>query len=266
MARKCIFYGKEGDLSKEHLWPDWIGKVFPKHKRQKHSRGAQTFINKKVLRDDVNERSGAVITLKNRVVCQDCNNGWMSVVESETKSILLKMINGPKCKLSQAELEKLSFWITLKIVTAEHADKKEKLLVTPFEERHAMMVERKIPPHFNIYVGGHSTGQNSAWLRHSWTMAFSPEGPIPALAGRERNSQAISFIIGPIFIYVLQARLLGFVPEQHFKFGKLKRIWPSKMHFLKWPQKRLKRIETDIIAYMALDLIENSKHIHELPS
>lgn len=260
MSRACVFCGRQGDLSKEHLWPDWLGKMYIRKGDEKHTFGSRTYLDRSLERDGVYERPGHLFTLKNRVVCRECNNGWMSEVENETKPILLKMIGGKKCKITEGEIKKISFWIALKIVTAEFAEKKERLDVTPYGERRAMMEERKIPSYFNIFVATHSTGHNSAWLRHSWTLAFSRNGPTPPLEDRQRNSQAISFIVGPIFFYVLHVRVLGFLPENHFNFGPMKKLWPSKMSFVRWPPKRpLRKIESDVIAFMAQDFTESDR-------
>lgn len=119
-----------------------------------------------------------------------------------------------------------------------------------------------MPSYFNIFISGHSIDHNSAWVRHSWTMAFSPSDPTPSMDGRQRNSQSISFVIGPIFIYVLNVRLVGFVPDKYFKFGEIKNIWPSKMNFLRWPQKPLTKLETDVLAYMSHELIDSDSVKH----
>lgn len=262
-----ILWERRG-LSKEHLWPDWLSKMYVRSGNEKHTFGSRTHMNKEMTHDGVYERPGLLYSLKIRVVCQSCNNGWMSQVENETKPILLRMINGESHKIKDGELATLSFWVVMKVITAEFSEKSSKLHVTPVNERRAMMEERKIPNFFNIFLGVHSTGHNSAWHRHSWTMSLSPKGPTPPLERRERNAQSIAFILGPIFIYILNVRLQGFNPEQHFKFGKMIKIHPSKRHFLRWPQKPLKKIETDVIAFMSQDLTESHgvKFIPEIPT
>lgn len=241
--------------------------MFLKSGNEKHTFGSKSFSNKKLTRDTTYERPGHLFTLKNRVVCESCNNGWMSEVEDLAKPILLKLISGTSCELSKNETSSISFWIAMKLVTAEFAEKAENLEVTPFSERKAMMEKRQIPNYFNIFIGSHSTGHNSAWLRSSWTMALSPLGPDPKLEGRERNSQSVSFIIGPIFIFVINIRLNSFDINANFNFGKLKKIHPSNRDFLKWPQKPLRKIQTDKIAFMCQDFIENPqvKYIKDLP-
>lgn len=82
MARACIFCGKEGNLSKEHLWPDWLSKMYIRAGDEKHTFGSETYLNKEMVHDGVYERPGHLFSLKNRVVCQSCNNGWMSEVEN----------------------------------------------------------------------------------------------------------------------------------------------------------------------------------------
>lgn len=268
MGKPCIFCESQDKLSKEHLWPNWLGKLYIKDGDEKHTFGSKSYLDKELKRDGVYERPGHLFSLKNRVVCESCNNGWMSEVEEETKPILLKLIGGKKQKITDAELKTLSFWVAMKVVTAEFAEKKESLEVTPLRERKAMMESRKLPSYFNIFIGVHSTDHNASWLRHSWTSSFSKEGPTPPLEGRQRNAQAISFMIGPVFFYVLNVRLLGFIPEKYFKFGNLKKIFPSKVHFIRWPQKRISRTETNIIAFMAQDLTESEtvKHMPEMPN
>ena len=90
MARKCIFCGTEGNLSKEHLWPDWLSKLYLRKDSESHTFGSKSYLNKKEVRDGTYSRPGHLFSLKNRVVCVTCNNGWMSRVEEETKPILLE--------------------------------------------------------------------------------------------------------------------------------------------------------------------------------
>lgn len=267
MAKTCVFCGKEGSLSREHIWPDWLSKMYLRKGDEKHTFGSRTHLDKDLVRDGTYERPGHLFSLRNRLVCQNCNNGWMSQVENEAKPIIVRMISGEKHKLSRDQLDILSFWIAMKAVTAEFIEKAESLEVTPPEERLSMMEARKIPSYFNIFIGVHSTGHNSAWFRHSWTMAYSPNGPSPPLEGRRRNAQSIAFIIGPIFFYILNVRLNGFIAKDMFNFGKLNNIYPSKRQFLRWPQKRLPRSETDRIAFMTQDYTESTQvmFIPELP-
>jgi hypothetical protein len=139
---------------------------------EKHTRGAKTYMNKVIVRDEVHERPGRLFTLKNRVVCRSCNNGWMSKVESDAKPIILKMTEEKSCKISQEEIRTFCFWVAMKVVTAEHAERGEPLEVTPPYERLLMMEQREMPSYFNVFIGTHSTGHNSAWLRNSWTLAL----------------------------------------------------------------------------------------------
>lgn len=249
------------------MWPDWLSKMYLRRGDEKHTFGSKTFLNKELIRDGTHQRPGHLFSLKNRLVCEKCNNGWMSQIENEVKPIIVRMISGGKHKLLRDELDVLSFWVALKIVTSEFVDKSESLEVTPWQERRKMMETREIPKYFSIFAGVHSTGHNSAWFRHSWTMAYSPNGPSPPLEGRQRNAQSIAFILGPVFFYVLDVRLDGFVAREHFDFGRLSNIYPSRRHFLRWPQKPLPRNETDRIAFMTQDYTEseNVTFIPEIP-
>jgi hypothetical protein len=267
VAKTCVFCGEQGSLTREHIWPDWLSKMYLRKGDEKHLFGSKTHLNKDLVRDGTHERPGHLFSLRNRVVCQRCNNGWMSKVESETKPIVVRLISGEKHKLSRDELDVLSFWVAMKVVTAEFAERAESLEVTPPEVRKRMMETRKIPDYFNISMGVHSTGHNSAWFRHSWTMAYSRSGPTPPLDGRQRNAQSIAFLIGPIFFYILNVRLDGFIAKDKFDFGKMSNIHPSKRQFLRWPQKRMPRNDSDRIAFMTQDFTESNEvmFVPELP-
>jgi hypothetical protein len=91
VARTCIFCGSTDKLSAEHVFPDWsqpylVSPYGPgTHQRQ-------------ILRADGNNdkwsHEGDPATATVRTVCEPCNNGWMSRLESSAQPYLLTMIKG----------------------------------------------------------------------------------------------------------------------------------------------------------------------------
>jgi hypothetical protein len=88
--KTCIFCGEQGSISKEHFWPEWVAP---------HIRAGEAGSNVSEFHaaegknapslQRRSERPGDVVTKKIRAVCERCNNGWMSEVESNVKPTIL---------------------------------------------------------------------------------------------------------------------------------------------------------------------------------
>jgi hypothetical protein len=93
-ARRCLFCEADSPLSREHVWPRWIATLLPEGHRFS-SRGT-------VGRYDGQPRAkfGEVFESVDscswtaRVVCDSCNSGWMSTLESAAQPILGPLLTG----------------------------------------------------------------------------------------------------------------------------------------------------------------------------
>jgi hypothetical protein len=106
-------------MSKEHAWPQWIGRgteVEP----QQHSyssgfhRTADDTLSE--LPNEAIQKQGSVLTSRIREVCAACNNGWMSRLEVRVRP-LLERLWAPAYPLGSSwfntsELTMLSSWAT----------------------------------------------------------------------------------------------------------------------------------------------------------
>src|SRR5256884_280586 len=57
-----------------------------------------------------------------RCVCAPCNNGWMSVRQSETKPILIPLLRGESFSLHRRAQTTLAAWIAMFTMVAEFLD------------------------------------------------------------------------------------------------------------------------------------------------
>ncbi|MCM2455286.1 hypothetical protein HGO37_07815 [Rhizobium sp. CG4] len=115
IAGKCIFCGG-GPLTQEHIWPKWlkafVGDVAPETKHIVRnfdpSKLEWTEIKGKV------ERPGNVFSHRARVVCRECNNEWMSELQTRAKPIILDLKAGADFQLDDYEKrEALSTWLAM---------------------------------------------------------------------------------------------------------------------------------------------------------
>jgi hypothetical protein len=121
-AGRCIFCHGFG-LSKEHVLPDWLGEIFPQSSTDTHTVGEFDWI--KILGhgmpiQNTTRKQGQAGTRKVRVVCEkNCNNGWLSRLETAAKPVLTALVHGYSRTLPVADQKILATWIAKTTMTAE---------------------------------------------------------------------------------------------------------------------------------------------------
>ncbi len=257
--RTCIFCEGKG-LSKEHFWPDWISNHIFKSDTDKHT--AEVYsgeVKSKPELEKKTERSGNLITKKFRVVCVECNNGWMSQLEESIKPFILSVIQNKEMTLNCEQVAMLARWVAMKVLVAEQDH--DGTQATPADDRRIFYENSKIPSYFRVYIARHETDSEAAYHRHSMTLALSESGPLSDMKGLERNTQSVSFLIGPLFFYVVACREENYNLCSHIKLNQLKCIYPFKKTSIS--MKSLKTISQPRLAAIshALEDLGNSTHI-----
>jgi hypothetical protein len=215
--RKCIFCRRFGNMSKEHIWSDWMAELFPKgavpaHHEVLHVR-TQKFIP---VSSNVLTRQGAAITKKLRVVCRNCNHGWMKALEEAVRPILTPLIIGQPIALNRDDQRILAEWITLKVMVAEHNVPAE--VVASQTDRDNFLGNRTIPPYFHIWViSSNSEKWRSRYIRQNAT--FSSPGALPLKV--KRNTQTIAWGLGRLFIFVVMTTAEGLDLTEFFRIHPL---------------------------------------------
>jgi hypothetical protein len=206
------------------------------------------------------ETQGALHTIKLRVVCQACNNGWMSQLEEEVKPILTPLIKGEEITLDRAQLDTLAQWIAMKVMVGEYNDPTS--ATTPRPDRIAFRQSRTIPSYMRIYVASHDVPfeKSAGYLRNSQSIArrkgedVAPVDrlarirralqrgipqPSPPLGDVPNNIQTVTFFLGHIFVHVTSTRVDDFAIEDIALIPKLydtARIWPEQGSEMTWPR------------------------------
>ena len=261
MNSGCIFCGSRKKPSKEHIWPEWMREHFPKMEGQSHNKDTHTSRWKTALGSKRIKRQGHLSTLKIRAVCEECNNGWMSQLESETKPLLKSILQNQHVEITEAGQGTLARWIAVKTIVGEHAE--PDICVTPETDRYLLRSQGIIPSYFAIYIGRHMTTSDTARLRTSQTISLSRDGPTPPLGDLKRNTQSIAFLCGPLFLFVLAIRVDGIEATEFFRFPKLLQLFPPHEPVIHWPlAQTLSKSDMGRIAY-ELEGIKNLPNVHD---
>ena len=149
----CIFCGRKGEMTDEHLWPKWVrrtldesewGKVVP-HSVHPHDRPPRGW------REPVfNKRLPSV--------CTPCNTGWMSKVEDAAKGHAEPLVRGEPRVLGLRARHRIATWAYLKVLLCEHLDKSQRLVPPDryswFYE-HNRQGEPNLPRSAAVFIAAH---------------------------------------------------------------------------------------------------------------
>ncbi len=244
--RRCIFCGGTG-MSKEHFWPKWASQNVSSTQSKSYAQELHTssgYPRVPVHPPHRRKRNGDLSTVKFRVVCRSCNNGWMSRVEQAAKPHLLALMSGVPTVLDRAAQRSIAAWITMKVIVAEH-DQPDTAM-TPAADREALRSDPPVlPEYFVIRIGMHTLAAQTAYRRHSETLMFASHDitppPVPEMLGMGRNAQMVTFAFAALLVHVFAARDCGRKPEQMLSFSNqaLPQLWPHQAEQFSWPPRRL---------------------------
>jgi len=136
----CIFCGTTGKMTKEHIFPKWL----QLHLGVKKDPLEISFYSEK----PETVRTLTYNTHVNRNVCAECNNGWMSRLETEAKPILLSLIdNNISHKFSDEQVHTLGLWIFKTVLTLHDVNPHPKRIPSRHYE---LAYKRTAPANFFI--------------------------------------------------------------------------------------------------------------------
>jgi hypothetical protein len=142
----CAFCLREGKMSAEHLWGDWIGKLFVEY------RGRYSF-RTQLGENPILRWSSRSIDAKAKVVCETCNNGWMSDLDGETKSLMEGIIRdaAPICFLPSGIRLFAAFAFKTAVVIDHIRPSRGRPFFSP-NQRRKFSETREVPPCVQVWI------------------------------------------------------------------------------------------------------------------
>jgi hypothetical protein len=229
-------------MTGEHLWSDWMdgANLLP--------RGGEYVEVKSIFkgrRRDATSmfrraRQGAASTKKLKVVCEKCNNGWMSALEISVKPLLTPLIKGDPVVLDTQMREIIIEWIVMKVLVAEHNFYLGHPADPIFDQaaRTRFMQSRAIPAGIRSWVAmQNGTKWVTGFHRHATGLGFTTTLPPPLPPpGRAKNVQVVTWGIGKLLIYLnatTDANVYGRLELN--RMGPLLELWPLTPNNIEWP-------------------------------
>lgn len=237
--RKCIFCGAYG-TTKEHIWPNWLGGYIPRKSTNRTHRGSFAYIsrmteNSAPFRWSIESRkkeNGDPHTQKLKVVCANCNNGWMSRLQEECKPIIVRCMDGVDISLSHHEASVLSAWATMFTMVVEF--KHLPTVAVPQSDRNYLHQTQGTPKNWLVWIGRYDGKRWNGTFNHFGL--HEDKQRVRASIGESRPemlqnlflSQSTAFVVRNMFLMTFSSVLSGFKfdPLDFAKLFGIKAIWP----------------------------------------
>lgn len=233
MTKQCIFCGKHGN-SKEHAWPRWLIKLL---------NAAQESRPMSLRRHD---GTGANWLAKNaplqfKEVCAECNNEWMSELETESIPIMTPLIMGEAMTLDTRQQITLGAWATKCAMLFDANDAGEVF----YDRLDCLHFRKSLTPSLsstNIWLGRYNTsGSPRAFTEHRTlrTPLMRSGNPVKSHV----HTMAFGFLVLQIVsfkrtVHESRAFRINFQHVGNLPWDKLTvEIWPNafELKSARWP-------------------------------
>lgn len=221
-------------ISKEHLWPQWSKDYFPDGGGEGSHLYHHTFFGPQesaVLEVGIthSKHRGTAGNRKLRVVCQKCNSGWMSGIESAAMGIIAELMLGTSKGVGPREQQALSRWIMLRSVIGEYIMPGSEAISE--HDRMYLKNNGDVPPGWRMWIGNYlGEGHDSRRMTNRTAVAVSVEGPEVPLTN---NAQATMLLMRELIMY--SASMPDVLLAQWEPAPALTQIWPLRQQDIRWP-------------------------------
>jgi hypothetical protein len=228
VAETCVFCGGS-PLTREHVWPDWIRRlIYGKGKRGPRSEqlreGSRPGEERKVWHMPA-------LSLQAKIVCEECNQGWMSELEVQTSPVLTPMILGNRVRLDAAAQRLLARWITKTAMVFLRATPRPSAI--PPNQYRYLRDHRRPPPSSQAWIGIRTAEEGvAAGKVAAYSFRDRPRGG-EELGRAYLVTLGIGHLVGALFGHNLAFE----IPWQ--RPPAFQPVWPVVRRIVEWPPQDL---------------------------
>jgi hypothetical protein len=235
MSRECAFCPETANKSGEHIWSEWMDKLLP---------GRKTFKGKRQERD-INYSSETLNWTAN-VVCERCNNTWMSDIEKKhAKPAMEPLIVGKTgTPITQSRADSIARFAFKTAVVVDYLHRNRQ----PFFSRsirHGFRESHAIPGSTGMWLSAFESRRGGA------VKTVYHEGRFPA--SHRFEIYVCTFSVGHLVFQVVSQRnapTLRFRSSRHDRFKYLAiGFWPWIPSGVVWPLSEILKTDADFESF-----------------
>lgn len=233
MPRTCVFCGAPAD-SQEHVWPNWAAPMLA-------DQGPLPHLHQIIQEGRPNEErrySKDAYSVTVGVVCERCNNGWMSALEERAKPYLETMLRGRGRELHEGGLRTLAAWALKTSMMVEHMHGAKRHII-PRDEYAQLYEDGEPSERVRIWMATYE-GTNAAAVGSMWGLDAETNETGAREWDPDRGARDIwgaTIVFGPAVFQVFGTTILPLLEGLELNARTTHRIWPYAGDFTwtPWP-------------------------------
>jgi hypothetical protein len=226
----CLFCGSDGKMSREHVTPKWIAKLFPGladveyHRVFREAQGAPK----------THRRSGLPFDQTVNRFCVDCNTGWMAALEETVAPILTPLIEDHPRSLDAVEQERIAVWATKTVLAFGPTNQGKVEIASP--EIYRWFGDHKTPLPGSLVWLAYFAGAEAwpALFQHHGMVIAREDEPMPP-PGSATNGFHSALTMGPLAIFVFWADMPDGAVARGGSDDQRVLVWPTYGPSVRWP-------------------------------
>lgn len=240
----CVACGKVQKLSNEHALPSWLGKVVASLGDSAASSNGKVGhkYEGRPTSGVVREWSAYGTDIKAQVVCEPCNNGWLSELENSLIPILTPLIEGKSRTLPTLECRLLTRWFLKTVLMLELAgDRTQRVVPHVLEE----WLRKDIQPrsNFSLWV---CTAREASGIATAGRIASTQLG-----SGTPHDAWMFAMVLGHVIFVAIGTSSGARPPRLSVPMANVvSQVWPPPL-VLPYPRRvRLSPDQVPLILHM----------------
>jgi hypothetical protein len=144
--KHCVFcLERPSNMTEEHVWGDWVTSYVPRT-MNKHNH-ANVFVPRPGDPDpaELRIRAGDPLSSQVKVVCGDCNSGWLNRIQEAARPLLLPLFEGAPHTIDAKAQAKIATWIAMATMTGEFMSQDERRVAVAQADRSWLMAHSTVP-------------------------------------------------------------------------------------------------------------------------
>ena len=257
MAKPCVFCGQFAPMTKEHIWGEWIRQYVPSGANKHYLKDVE--VNKAGQEEHVSitQRNGSAIGSYRKIVCDKCNNAFLSRIQNRAKPFLIPLLEGRRTALVAKAQTAIATWATMVTMTAEFFLNSSGKIAISGEDRAQLRATETALTDWDIWIGHYPGGTN----QHRWTHTSIPIVGGAELPGPDNvytplpNTQTTTFVVGKLYVHTMRSHYPELSRNWHWLDNPRLRhlhvpIWPIRHELIAWPINGLSDADVSLASEM----------------
>jgi len=229
----CAFCGHAGELTKEDVIPRWLAKFINVHCPHMRWEAVEiAFGTDQPYRSRVWPAATASV-YKRRIVCGECNNVWMSQLETRVKSVLCPLILGHHVELDETARRVLATWATKTALAHEFIQPSDDGITASDADRCWFRQHQQPLANSGVWLARYTGERGVVIVARSTLFLYDADATQPAL---EAHGLVTTLVFGQV---VLRVGVVRSQPTYATRFAVtqgpgIRMLWPES-NAVTWP-------------------------------